>query len=364
MIFSHFYGIINILKMIGEIILNIGYIYKITNLINQKVYIGQTSKPYNTRWNEHKSYAFNENKESYNYPLYKAFRKYGIENFKFEVVEECEIKDLDDKEIFYIEKYSSSNNKYGYNQSLGGKGFRLHNLNEEFVVEKYKELGTILDVCNFFNCTHNVIDSILIKHNVNVKSAIEHQKEKGNKIFQYDLNGNLINTFNSRVEVGEWLVKNNFNNGKNAKLSGDNFRSKFRFKDEFILFDYLWKIEKPYNKQVYINLQKERAKIDKIKKKHLTDKCPLCGKLKSKKALKCVECNNIERLEIGKNQREEKYKITRNELKCKIRHMSFLQIGNEYGVSDNAIRKWCKSYNLPFKTREIKSYSDEEWEKL
>lgn len=51
-------------------------------------------------------------------------------------------------------------------------------------------------------------------------------------------------------------------------------------------------------------------------------------------------------------------------LKEKIRNQTFLSIGKEYGVSDNAIRKWCKAYNLPAKKNDIKTYSDTEWEQL
>lgn len=47
-----------------------------------------------------------------------------------------------------------------------------------------------------------------------------------------------------------------------------------------------------------------------------------------------------------------------------IRNNSFVAIGKLYGVSDNAIRKWCKWENLPYKVKEIKSYSDEEWEDI
>jgi Zn finger protein HypA/HybF involved in hydrogenase expression len=55
---------------------------------------------------------------------------------------------------------------------------------------------------------------------------------------------------------------------------------------------------------------------------------------------------------------------TREVLKKKIRTMSFLQIGKEYDVSDNAIRKWCDTYGLPRHASEIKSISDEDWEKI
>ena len=44
--------------------------------------------------------------------------------------------------------------------------------------------------------------------------------------------------------------------------------------------------------------------------------------------------------------------------------MSFVAIGKKYGVSDNAIRKWCDKYNLPRKVSEIKKYSDKDWEKI
>lgn len=51
-------------------------------------------------------------------------------------------------------------------------------------------------------------------------------------------------------------------------------------------------------------------------------------------------------------------------LKEEIKNSSFLQLGKKYGVTDNAIRRWCKAYNLPSTKREINSYSDEEWEKI
>ena len=52
---------------------------------------------------------------------------------------------------------------------------------------------------------------------------------------------------------------------------------------------------------------------------------------------------------------------TRDALKDKIRHTSFIEIGKEYDVSDNAIRKWCKMYQLPFRSSDIKKYTDQEW---
>jgi group I intron endonuclease len=90
-------------------------IYKITNLLNNKVYIGQ-SKNIPNRFKGH------IRQRSRNYPLYNSFRKYGIDNFKFEVIEYADINILDELEIKYIKKYKSLINENGYNIKDGGNG--------------------------------------------------------------------------------------------------------------------------------------------------------------------------------------------------------------------------------------------------
>lgn len=92
-------------------------IYKITNTINNKVYIGQ-SKDIMRRWRVHKNRAFVPNRE-YDKYLYRAFRKYGLEAFKFEIIEECSIDELDEKEKNYILQYHSCIDTYGYNETCG-----------------------------------------------------------------------------------------------------------------------------------------------------------------------------------------------------------------------------------------------------
>lgn len=92
-------------------------IYKISNLINNKVYIGQ-SVDIHKRWNNHRSAYQNPKAHEYNYYLYRSMRKYGIENFNFEVIEECAIDELNQREIYWIDYYDSYRN--GYNSTPGG----------------------------------------------------------------------------------------------------------------------------------------------------------------------------------------------------------------------------------------------------
>lgn len=97
-------------------------IYKITNKINQKVYIGKSNNIEN-RWKYHQTRYLQ--KKEYNKPLYRAFRKYGINNFSFEVLEEIDdnIYNIigNERETFWI-NYFNSYGELGYNGTHGGDG--------------------------------------------------------------------------------------------------------------------------------------------------------------------------------------------------------------------------------------------------
>ncbi len=84
--------------------------------------------------------------------------------------------------------------------------------------------------------------------------------------------------------------------------------------------------------------------------------CPICGSPVSKNGVFCVKCAQFAARKVDRPSKEE--------LKNLIKTNSFIQIGKQYGVSDNAVRKWCKEYGLPYKSREIKQISKEDWELL
>ena len=93
-------------------------LYKITNLINGKVYIGQSIHP-DKRWWEHRNKA---KKNFDKYPIHLAISKYGEKNFSFEVLEWSE--DYDNREKELIQEYNSISPN-GYNVAIGGSSILL-----------------------------------------------------------------------------------------------------------------------------------------------------------------------------------------------------------------------------------------------
>ena len=102
--------------------------------------------------------------------------------------------------------------------------------------------------------------------------------------------------------------------------------------------------ETDFEEQIPIKVQN----VDLIK-----HKCTNCGAPVYKDGYMCVSCSNLSQRKVERPNREE--------LKKLIREKSFLEIGRKYGVSDNAIRKWCKSEKLPYKKTEINKLTKEEW---
>lgn len=230
-------------------------IYKITNKVNGKSYIGQ-SIDINRRWNEHKT-------GSYTSAIHLAIIKYGIENFIWEILEECSIKELDIKEKYYIQQYNTLAPN-GYNLTDGGtQGTTYKKLTPETVDSLIQDLIdnklTCQEIANKYNISHQVV---------------------------YDIK-----------------------NGKTWRK--DNLTYPLREN----------------------NLQESQHK------------CIDCGKKISSNAIRCPECDKLRRRIIERPDAETLLKdIATN---------GFVAVGKKYGVTDNAIRKWCKFYGLPTSKKEI-----------
>lgn len=88
----------------------------------------------------------------------------------------------------------------------------------------------------------------------------------------------------------------------------------------------------------------------------IVNKCKKCGQQITIGAFYCTKCWSIINRRVERPSREE--------LKRKIRTTAFSEIGRQYGVSDNSIRKWCDDFNLPRRKSDIIKYSNEEWQEI
>ena len=139
-------------------------IYKITNKINNKVYVGQSIN-IAKRWEEHIYYSQEEDTA-----LKKAFKKYGISNFSFEVLEECSKEELNEKETYWIKYYNSYEN--GYNMTSGGNAFTSQKVDSDKILEMYNSCGSIHQVCNKLNTSRTTVRNILQANNIYYDSHV------------------------------------------------------------------------------------------------------------------------------------------------------------------------------------------------
>lgn len=155
-----------------------GYIYKITNLINNKIYIGQVyNKSIKARFIRHCDSA---NKTSKSY-LARAIYKYGKENFKVEQIEECySISELNEREKYWIAYYNSTNGEIGYNLTPGGEG------GNTYLCKSEKEMSII---------KHKISNANKGKNNAN-SNQLKIKSIKTGKEYHFDTLTELLKFFN------------------------------------------------------------------------------------------------------------------------------------------------------------------------
>lgn len=257
-----------------------GYIYKITNKITNKCYIGETKKSNpELRWNEHKSKI----EKGIGCPaLQDAVKKYGIENFKFEILIICFDDDRYKFEKEYIKKYNSIAPN-GYNLTTGGEGGgfygkkhsnetiekikktlkerydnnpELRKESSERVKQLFKDENYKIKIRegminsekwqnakkgNLNNRKHtqeiiNILKDktkIYFDDNKNVeKHRVIMAKSRGIKVLQYDLNNNLINEF---ISINEASRQTGVSHSSISKVIRNN---------TFKACNFIWNIKK------------------------------------------------------------------------------------------------------------------------
>lgn len=204
----------------------VGYIYKITNKINGKIYIGQTIYTISKRWNDHISSANTNSSKSM--IIYNAMRKYGIDNFLIDEVECIDavtsdklFEKLNEREIHYISIYNSLKPN-GYNCTEGGYN---NSPDCKRIVNQYSLSGEYINTFpSIVSATQHVCPG---GNNGNIQSVCSGETKTAygyvwrydgdpfdlydfhhdgdRPIIQYDFNGNIINEYKTMSDAARSL---------------------------------------------------------------------------------------------------------------------------------------------------------------
>ena len=194
-----------------------GYIYCITNLINEKKYVGKTTYSVTKRFQEHCRDFKKERCERR--PLYDAMNKYGIENFVVEELIECPNDELDSYEKMYIEKLQTYGHN-GYNATKGGDGSILFDYDK--IIETYALGGTMTECAAKIHCSVDTVKKVLTINNIPIRHNRRGCCSDPKKVEQYSLEGVFIKEWESITLAAHWLVDNGYaktyNSGVKQKI--------------------------------------------------------------------------------------------------------------------------------------------------
>ena len=176
-------------------------IYKITNNITNKNYIGETTRTLSARWQQHKIRAKDDNNRTY---LYLSMRKYGIENFSIEVIEECDDLERFERETHYIKSLNTLAPN-GYNLILSQKG--ITTLYDDTIIELWNSGLTLTEIGKQLSHDPKTIGRILENHGI---TKNEFQKRKGEfigknsskAVVQYSMTGEYLGEWESATAAG------------------------------------------------------------------------------------------------------------------------------------------------------------------
>lgn len=164
------------------------YIYKITNLVNSKLYFGQTAI-LKARWKDHRYFGSHPNKyKNKTHPLYHSMNKYGLTNFSFEIVDTCGTQqEADELETKLISEFKTQDRLFGYNIEPGGCCPILTQETKKKISEKLKrkfspedtssivrcyleEQMYLKDIANIFTSSPKVIRRVLLSQNISIRN--------------------------------------------------------------------------------------------------------------------------------------------------------------------------------------------------
>lgn len=285
-----------------------GYIYLIKNNVNNKVYIGQTIRTINKRWQGHVYLVGKSNKE-----LYKDMEIYGIHSFTIKEIEKCENSKLNDREKYYIRLYDSFNN--GYNNTLGGSGSSTSNITDELILNIIDDIDnmSIKELCIKYNISSTTLKQIRFEYGILTDIDITYTNEK-HSIIMYDDTFDKGVLFESKLSALKYLGVDYRNFYREVGIACQNgnvvYGHRWQLVSDLVYEDKIFRTK--FDKEAYIQGKQayqpegkqywivdgaldtifKKYKI-RIRKRNTTDnKCIDCGINICKESKRCRNCNN------------------------------------------------------------------------
>ena len=234
-------------------------IYKITNKITNKVYIGQSVSIYDRQF-AHRSIGKNPIQYNHKNQMYDDMFAFGLNNFTFEIIEQLSFSQLNEREKFWITYYDSYNN--GYNLTRGGTG---HKYDYDEIYELWLQKIPASQIAKIFHTSSSTINTILDSLGVTTEekyqqsaNMIEYSHAQyRKKVYQKDINTlETIQIFNSVAEAANFL-----------KVTRATFREGIKNHNGFYK-NYYWEIDdssaeqiRDFNKKTVLQLDKNTEDI-------------------------------------------------------------------------------------------------------
>ena len=183
------------------------YIYCIENLINGKRYVGETTYPIQKRWQEHCRFS---RRECSDRPLYRAMRKYGLENFTVYQLEECEDSIRWEREKFWVSTLNSFHS--GYNATIGGDGGSTLEIDKKTFIKMYEGFYSPQELAEYFNCCPDTISNYAKKFNISFKGW-----NQRNPVVAFA--EGFEKHFYSSLDAARWLIQEGYSTAKADSIS-------------------------------------------------------------------------------------------------------------------------------------------------
>lgn len=185
------------------------YIYKITNTVNGKSYIGKTTFSIDKRWKQHIN-KFKQGVDRH-FLIYSAIEEYGLENFVVEEIEKVkDVYQLNEREKYWIKYFDTYNN--GYNGNKGGGKELTYDYNTIF--ELWQSNYKIKEIAKIIGCNEFVVRSCLNSYDITTEERIQrsmddqiasHEPYK-REVLQFDISANkLLNVYSSVSEAAKTI---------------------------------------------------------------------------------------------------------------------------------------------------------------